>query len=280
MQMKTWGARLVAVVVIAMSAAASMAAEIKWAKDWADAQRQATASNKLVMIDFYTDWCGWCKKLDKDTYSADSVVKASASVVSVKINAEKEGVALAKKYGVSGFPTILFVDAKGVVAGRIVGYLPAEPFKVELEGIVGSSKRYPALVKEIAGKPNDGKLNAELASVLAKRGDLPGARAALAKVKASGLKDAVAVEAFLAVGDALQSADQYDDAIVLFSEAIGISTDARRQSYGLVSVAICQMSSEKLADAKATAQKIIDLKGADPEHVETAKRILDVKPKG
>lgn len=279
MQMKMIGARVLAALVLAVTAASSMAAEIAWAKDYTDAQRQATASNKLIMIDFYTDWCGWCKKLDKETYTAENVVKVAQGLVSVKVNAEKEGEALAKKYGVRGFPTILFVDAKGEVAGRIVGYLPAEPFQKEVEGVLAAAKRYPALVKELAAKPNDGKLNIEMATVLAKRGDAKGAAAAATKVEAAGIKDASAVEAYLVVGDALQTAEDFDGAIKWFETAVKTSTDPKRQGYGLLSISICQLNQNKLDEAKKTAQRVIDLKGAGEDEVATAKRILELKPR-
>ena len=37
---------------------------------------------------FYTDWCGWCKKLDEDTYTDKSVLKLSTSFVCIKVDAD------------------------------------------------------------------------------------------------------------------------------------------------------------------------------------------------
>jgi len=75
---------------------------INWKKAYAGATAEAKASGKLIMIDFYTDWCGWCKKLDADTYPAPEVVKQADSFVSIKLNAEKDadGIRLAKKFGI------------------------------------------------------------------------------------------------------------------------------------------------------------------------------------
>jgi thioredoxin-related protein len=55
--------------------------------------------------------------------------------VPVKLNAEKEGAALARKHQVSGFPTILFIDPSGKVRAGIEGYMPAKPFAAELRKI-------------------------------------------------------------------------------------------------------------------------------------------------
>ena len=98
-------------------AVAGVSAEIQWAKTYAAAQKTAKAQNKLIMVDFYTDWCSWCKKLDADTYPNAKVVAYSSKLVSVKVDAEKEGVELAKRYKVQGYPTILFLDANGELFG-------------------------------------------------------------------------------------------------------------------------------------------------------------------
>ena len=84
-----------------------------------------------VMIDFYTDWCGWCKRLDSDTYVDAQVVAAAGDFVSVKINADEDR-ATATRYGITGFPTILFVDSMGNEIHRIVGYRPPQAFLAEM----------------------------------------------------------------------------------------------------------------------------------------------------
>src|SRR5437867_228320 len=72
---------------------------------FADVLAKAKAQGKPVFVDFTTDWCGWCKKLDKDTYSQPSVAEAMKAFVNVRIDAEKgEGPALAKRFFVHGFP--------------------------------------------------------------------------------------------------------------------------------------------------------------------------------
>ena len=100
-----------------------------------DALKEASKGHKIVMVDLYTDWCGWCKRLDRDTYSDDTVGKyADENFVSLKINAEQgEGKDLAKSYQVSGYPTILFFNEKGEEIHRLVGYQSAVKFKETLE---------------------------------------------------------------------------------------------------------------------------------------------------
>ncbi len=95
---------------------------------------EAKAQNKLVLVDVYTDWCGWCKKLDRDVYPSAEVQKEwKTYFTATKIDAESQAVhsyfgkqeterQLAAGWAVSGYPTILFLDANGKVLRIISGY--------------------------------------------------------------------------------------------------------------------------------------------------------------
>src|SRR5256714_5508179 len=95
---------------------------------FAEALKQAKKEKKIIMIDYYTDWCGWCKRLDRDTYSSEEIGKyADGKIISMKLNAEDkaEGTTLAQKSNITGFPTIIFYNADGKEIHRVVGYKPA-----------------------------------------------------------------------------------------------------------------------------------------------------------
>ena len=113
-------------------AASAVTAEVHF-KDlkFADAMKKARKEKKIIMIDYYTTWCGWCKRLDRDTYSSEELGKyADDNIVSLKLNAEDkgEGTDLAQKAGITGYPTIVFYDADGKEIHRVVGYKPAPAF--------------------------------------------------------------------------------------------------------------------------------------------------------
>jgi thiol:disulfide interchange protein len=99
------------------------------------ALEMAKKEKKVVMIDFYTDWCGWCTKLDNDTYSKDNVKQVlKDKMVAIKINAEKGAdKSVAGKYKVRGYPTMVFVDGDGKEVGRLVGYRDANKFLKDIE---------------------------------------------------------------------------------------------------------------------------------------------------
>jgi thioredoxin-related protein len=127
MKVRTIGAAC----VLLFSTAALFAAEsIPWRKDLTEAQEESKRTGRPMMVDVFTDWCSWCKKLDSDTYSDAKVIAKSRDFVALKLNPERsDGEAkFAERYGVSGYPTILFLEPDGSLINRIGGYLPAEPF--------------------------------------------------------------------------------------------------------------------------------------------------------
>lgn len=111
---------------------------IDWQRDFEKAKEIAKSENKPMMIDFYTDWCGWCKKLDSDTYSNKEVAELAKEFICVKINAEQQQ-KLAKEFGVSGFPYIVFLTAQGSQLSNVPGYLPPERFLKEMKAALANA---------------------------------------------------------------------------------------------------------------------------------------------
>ena len=90
-----------------------------------EALARARSEKRLLLVDVYTDWCGWCKKLDREVFGDARVAEAARGLVAVRVNAEKEGEKVAQRYDVQGYPTVLFVDGSGSVVKRIDGYVDA-----------------------------------------------------------------------------------------------------------------------------------------------------------
>lgn len=124
--------------LVALSFLAGCAGEPSKDKDSSldAALARAKAENKVVVADFYTDWCHWCKVLDEKTWK-DPKVEAwlKDKVVFIKLDAEKE-VQAAKRYYVRSYPQIAFIKPDGSLLGKIEGFKPPEEFLKEAETIL------------------------------------------------------------------------------------------------------------------------------------------------
>jgi len=103
--------------------------------------RLKQANGKVVMLDFYADWCVSCKELERFTFGDAKVQAKLRDVVllqaDVTANSEDDK-ALLKKFGLFGPPGIVFFDKSGkeLIDARVIGYEPPEKFIVSLDAII------------------------------------------------------------------------------------------------------------------------------------------------
>jgi thioredoxin-related protein len=111
---------------------------------WEEAREKAKSENKYLFVDCYTEWCGWCKILDKNTFSNAKVAELmNVNFVSVKIDMEKDyGINLAMKYRVNAFPTGLIFNSNGQLVYRILGYQAAEQFITTVSKAMNQSDQH------------------------------------------------------------------------------------------------------------------------------------------
>lgn len=139
--MKNWGLiALLALPTIVTSVPAAPAkkkvtAKVKWQTSYSGALAEAKRTGKPIFIDFYTTWCGPCKFLDEVTYKDAKFVAESRNWVMVKVDAEKNQntIALAKKFKVEGYPTMVFLKPNGKETDRAVGGYPASMLVPKME---------------------------------------------------------------------------------------------------------------------------------------------------
>ena len=102
-------------------------------QSWEKCLKKARKQDKLVFLDCYTQWCGFCKALDQYIFTMDTVADFfNGRFVNVQMDMEKGiGPELCEKYNVRAYPTLLFVDGDGNLVDSWEGYAaPAELFAV------------------------------------------------------------------------------------------------------------------------------------------------------
>ncbi len=103
------------------------AKSINWKQDYDEAVKEARNAKMPLVVDFYADWCGWCKKLDRDVYTDPDVMKLSQKFICVKVDGDKHA-DWGGKYNISGYPTIVFLDSTSKEVNRVTGYEDAKQF--------------------------------------------------------------------------------------------------------------------------------------------------------
>ncbi len=130
--------RFLAVVTLCLSVISLSAAE-GWLTDLDEGIAVAKADKKAILVDFTgSDWCGWCIRLKKEVFDQKEFAAASKDFVLVELDypqkkkqsAEEKAKnkALAEKFAIEGFPTIMLLDSDGQPFAQ-TGYQEGGPAK-------------------------------------------------------------------------------------------------------------------------------------------------------
>ena len=268
---------LLPLLLLAVTTVGAQASEIGWKKGYDAATSEAKSTGKLIMIDFYTDWCTWCKKLDADTYPAPDVVKQSENFIPIKLNAEKDadGIRLAKKFKVTGYPTVLFIDADENMAFKIVGYEPAKPFAASMAQAATIRQDRAKFEAALKANPNDFDALVGMAGIDGVMGDATTASQLVDKA-AAAVTDAnrgKLLTAYNAVGDALQNDSSFAAAITYFKKAI-VSGFTEQPAYARISIAVCYVQAGTPKDAIPFLKDLIHAGVGPKEYLDQAKQML------
>lgn len=129
---------------------------IQW-MNWDDAVASNEKTPKMLFIDVYTDWCGWCKVMDKQTFTDPQVIDyINKNYYAVKFNAENEDpvsfrgqefkvveggrrgihtLAYALLEGQLSYPSYVYLNSNFQRVNVSKGFKPAEPFLTEMKAI-------------------------------------------------------------------------------------------------------------------------------------------------
>src|SRR5262245_12269369 len=107
----------------------ALAQEVQWRHDYDKARREAADKGLPLVIDFGTDNCAYCKKLDAGTFCHPAVVQLlNERFIPLKVDANKDN-ALTQALNIRLFPTIVLGACNGVILDFHAGYLEADRFQ-------------------------------------------------------------------------------------------------------------------------------------------------------
>ena len=137
-------------LLTAVRASAQTAATqgVQWQTDPLAALRQATATERPLLMKFTAEWCGYCKKMERTTFSDRVTAEiVHRSFVPVLIDADQHR-DLVRQLRVRGLPTILIVAPDTTVLDRITGYQTTQKLIPKLNAVIAARRpapRVPAL---------------------------------------------------------------------------------------------------------------------------------------
>lgn len=105
---------------------------IQWRNDFRMAALEAKDASKPLLLEFSTDWCGYCKKMKRETFSNRKVIdQVQQCFVPVTIDGDIHK-ALAEQMGVRSYPTTVIVSPQMRIVAKIAGFRTADELSVDL----------------------------------------------------------------------------------------------------------------------------------------------------
>jgi len=127
---------------------ASPAQHGRWHADLSSAvseaeQMKGAGKPGYLLVDLYADWCGWCKKLERDVFSTTRFQNFAADFSLLRVDTEDgaEGSSLKSRFKVQSLPTTLVLTAAGSLVGEVPGYHPTERMISEIGARIASYEK-------------------------------------------------------------------------------------------------------------------------------------------
>ena len=110
---------------------------------WEEAVVEAKNKEKYILVDACTEWCYWCKVMDKETFPNEEVGKFyNESFIAYKMDMEKDiGIKIAAKYRVFSYPSFLFFNSGGSLVYKEAGFKKPEDFIISGKHAMTSEKQ-------------------------------------------------------------------------------------------------------------------------------------------
>ncbi|HLJ95540.1 MAG TPA: DUF255 domain-containing protein [Gemmataceae bacterium] len=112
------------------------AQEIQWRSNYNQARKEALEKNRPLVLDFGTEHCFWCRKLDATTFLDPHVIEVmNEQFIPLKVDAHRDA-RLTEFLRIQAFPTVVLAGPDGKILGTLEGYMEAGRFHDHLQRIL------------------------------------------------------------------------------------------------------------------------------------------------
>ncbi len=219
------------------------AAPIRFARSWDRARAEAKRTGRRILAVFTGDHCGWCRVLEKRTFTDAEVVDLSERFVCVELNAgDQANARLVDEFQIDTIPRSFVLTFEGQVVSKRTGYIPAAEYaawlqEARIKSPAVASTEGPAAPPPPVGAP-ESEADVILWSVDASRSirrwgdeDWTGHTQLLRLLRSAGLRPRVehmARESFPARWDRAEAAGRAPE-IVVADQMAGLVRDLERK---------------------------------------------------
>jgi thioredoxin-related protein len=145
-------AALTLLLAAMLAGAPASAQELDW-RPFEAALAAADATDRPVLVDVYAPWCGWCHKMQRDTYPEVLGAAAGRRFVLTRLNRDDNrtthryreqrltSMRLAQALGAEGVPALVFLAPTGEPLLQLSGFLEADALRPVLEYIGSGAYR-------------------------------------------------------------------------------------------------------------------------------------------
>jgi thiol-disulfide isomerase/thioredoxin len=219
---------------------------------------QARRDGMPVFLDFYATWCAPCHWMDRVVYSDPLLSEVAQGVVMLRVDIDQaDGQALARRFDVTAYPTLIHISPEGKEAVRWVGPLNLRDTRLNLGQAAVPAERRADVEAQVAKGPADAIKQSSAVLFYGCRGEVENARAVVTRYEkatiGSPAKDRAPV--YLSLGKAEEFAGHDDRAIDAYGRVLSIDPDGLWAWRAWLGMSTCLEHQGKPLDAIVAAQQ-------------------------